>query len=151
MPAGRGQTLGLAALVLLLLGIVVLAQRRQALLIHAASREDLRLLSLFLFLGAKPGALVDGTTALHAAAWAGRTRSAQRLLDAGAPVDAPDQAGLTPLMTAASQGHSALVRLLLHRGADPLKRASCGRAADLARRNGHPDSAALLESVRSDR
>lgn len=43
----------------------------------------------------------------------------QVLLDAGAPTEAYHWAGWTPLMEAASRGHTEVVRVLLRAGADP--------------------------------
>jgi ankyrin repeat protein len=54
---------------------------------------------------------------------------AQRLLDAGAAVDARDLRGGTPLMGAAMVGDRAMVDLLLERGADPDATDSVGRTA----------------------
>ncbi|MGH2884255.1 MAG: ankyrin repeat domain-containing protein, partial [Solirubrobacteraceae bacterium] len=56
---------------------------------------------------------------LHQAAW--RRRPAQTvaaLLDAGAPIDTPDQHGLTPLRIAVRWGEDAVADLLRDRGAD---------------------------------
>jgi ankyrin repeat protein len=54
------------------------------------------------------------------------------LLDAGAPIDAADNRGRTALMTAAEQGHAAVVDALLRRGADRTLKDKAGkRALDL--------------------
>jgi ankyrin repeat protein len=54
------------------------------------------------------------------------------LLDAGAPIDAVDNRGRTALMTAAEQGHAAVVEALLRRGADRTLKDKAGkRALDL--------------------
>lgn len=53
-----------------------------------------------------------GRTALHAAAFAGRSRIAQALLTEQAPVEVRDHQGRTPWLDAASQGHTALIELL---------------------------------------
>ena len=82
---------------------------------------------------------------LHAAV-AGRDAEIVRtLVDAGADLDARQQAGVTPLMGAASGGSADLVRLLLDAGADTSLRDETGRtAADWATTRGHPEVAALL-------
>ncbi len=56
---------------------------------------------------------------LHQAAWRRRPpRTVAALLDAGAPVDAPDEQGLTPLQVAVRWGDAAVAALLRERGAD---------------------------------
>ena len=62
----------------------------------------------------------DGQSALHVAASRGATRVMERLLDAGAPVGHPDQAGWSELHMASSHKHVPAVKLLLTRGANPL-------------------------------
>jgi ankyrin repeat protein len=58
-------------------------------------------------------------TPLHCVAQRGVSpASAKALLDGGAEVDAHDDAGHTPLHTAAQMGHASMVRLLLAAGAD---------------------------------
>lgn len=70
---------------------------------------------------------------------------ARRLLDAGAPVDALQAGGFTPLHAAAGRGHRELVSLLLERGADPTIESDGGKTArDLAVERGHAEVAALL-------
>ncbi len=63
----------------------------------------------------------DGFTALHLAAFFGRLRAAQELLDRGADPNAWASGNLRvqPLHSAVSGGHEAIARLLIERGADP--------------------------------
>jgi ankyrin repeat protein len=63
----------------------------------------------------------DGFTALHFAAFFGRLRAAQELLDRGADPNAWASGSLRvqPLHSAVSGGHEAIARLLIERGADP--------------------------------
>ncbi|MCF7221648.1 ankyrin repeat domain-containing protein [Marilutibacter chinensis] len=61
-----------------------------------------------------------------AAAIVGDADAVRRLLDLGHPVDAADSQGCTALLRASGGGHSALVGLLLARGADPRKAANSG-------------------------
>ena len=58
--------------------------------------------------------------ALLQAARRGDTASLQRLLRAGADVEAKDQGGSTALAVAANYGHPEAVKLLLQNGADPV-------------------------------
>jgi len=56
---------------------------------------------------------------LHQAVWRRRPpRTVAALLDAGAPIDAPDQNGLTPLQVAIRWGEEEVAALLRERGAD---------------------------------
>jgi ankyrin repeat protein len=56
---------------------------------------------------------------LHQAVWRRRPpRTVAALLDAGAPIDAPDEHGLTPLEIAVRWGEDAVAALLRERGAD---------------------------------
>jgi ankyrin repeat protein len=57
---------------------------------------------------------------LHQAVWRRRpARTIAALLDAGAPVDAPDAHGLTPLQIAVRWGEEEVAGLLRDRGSDP--------------------------------
>lgn len=63
----------------------------------------------------------DGVTPLHLAVRAGRVAIAERLLDAGADIDArtgPEHGRRTPLHDSYECGQPALTQLLLDRGAD---------------------------------
>jgi len=63
----------------------------------------------------------DGFTALHLAAYFGRRRAVQELLDRGADPHAWASGGLRvqPLHSAVSAGHDVVARLLVERGAEP--------------------------------
>jgi ankyrin repeat protein len=67
--------------------------------------------------------------ALHAASAAGSLEIALLLVEAGADVNAVQQAGFTPLHAAAMAGRIDLAKLLLERGADPNVKADDGRTA----------------------
>ena len=59
---------------------------------------------------------------LHQAVWRRRpARTVSTLLDAGAPIDAADERGLTPLQIAVRWGDDAVAELLRERGADETK------------------------------
>ena len=71
----------------------------------------------------------------------------QRLLDAGAAVDLADADGENALTMAASEGHAAVVQLLLARGADHAHASKFGSALAQARAAGHSTVAQLLEAA----
>ncbi len=62
---------------------------------------------------------VDGTTALHWAAYQDDLETAQLLVRAGANVKAANRNGMTPLALACTNGNAAMIELLLKAGADP--------------------------------
>lgn len=69
----------------------------------------------------------DDMTPLHVAAYAGHYSSTERLLKAGANVDArTDRKRLTPLHIAAERGHAHIVKILLANKADPHARSRSG-------------------------
>jgi ankyrin repeat protein len=57
-------------------------------------------------------------TPLHTAAYLGHLAIAERLLEAGAPVDAENSTGSTPMHLAAEGGHLAVIERLLEAGAE---------------------------------
>ncbi len=67
--------------------------------------------------------------AIHAASAEGGFEIARLLVEAGADVNAVQQAGFTPLHAAAMTGQLELAKLLLERGADKAARADDGRDA----------------------
>merc|ERR1712146_349165 len=60
----------------------------------------------------------NGYTALHLAASIGDDRVIRMLGDAGADMNAPNNEGLTPLMTAVSLGYTSTVQTLISLGVD---------------------------------
>ncbi|TWG89160.1 ankyrin repeat protein [Cupriavidus gilardii J11] len=90
----------------------------------AAHRLDRAMVRLLIQQGV-PISATDalGRTVLHAVAMlpagtSGAIEFARDLLDSGAPVNAADDEGCTPLMLAATAANIAMARLLLQRGAD---------------------------------
>jgi ankyrin repeat protein len=97
--------------------------------------------------GADVAAVADNAMKVQPlnSAAAGRTEVCAVLLDAGAPVDAQQTGGYTPLHEAALNGNDELVALLLAHGADATVTDDDGRtAADHAERAGHVETAARL-------
>lgn len=85
--------------------------------------------------------------ALHSAVVAADIEVVRALVDAGAEVDARQQAGVTALMGAAAGGSVDLVRLLLAAGADVSLTDDAGlTAVDWANDRGQAAAAALLTS-----
>ena len=71
--------------------------------------------------------------------------SVPRLIQAGAPVNGTDRAGLTALMEAVKNGHTQCVKLLLEAGADRELHTTNGRTAlDWAREKEHEEMIQLL-------
>ncbi len=92
--------------------------------VHARTKSSRRhvLLCCQAGLGKTAGAMwVDqgGFTPLLFAARQGAATAAERLLNAGAPVDDQAAAGTTPLVVAARHGMREVAAVLLERGADP--------------------------------
>jgi hypothetical protein len=83
---------------------------------------------------------------LHLAAKEGRVADLKRKLHAGAPVDTLLSDGATPLMTAAENGKTEAVRLLLEHHADLHRKDRQGRTAlDRAAAAGHSKVVAVLQ------
>ena len=120
-------------------------------LIMAAYLGHTEVLERLLAAGADLTVLDPGmrATALHAAAYAGRTEAAGVLIDHGIAIDQQGPVnGYTALPDAVWQNHAATVRVILAGGADATIRARDGQTPlDLARAKGHRELAALLESV----
>ncbi|RYZ94186.1 MAG: ankyrin repeat domain-containing protein, partial [Sphingobacteriaceae bacterium] len=74
------------------------------------------------------------------------TRIATLLIESGAQVNIKQQAGVTPLHSAAQNGNVELLILLLEHGAEVNTRMEGGKLpADLAREKGYDDIAEILE------
>lgn len=103
-------------------------------------------ISLLLEAGADPNATDDtfGWRPLSRAAEHCRSDTVQLLIAAGADVRWVEPAGFTPLMTAAEHGCLAVISVLLEAGVDRYATFGGETAADIARRRGFDDCAALL-------
>jgi uncharacterized protein len=133
--------------VLTLLGLSVLVQADQVPLADAVMAGDRdavrRLLKDAVDVNAAQG---DGMTALHWAAMRDDAEAAEMLLYAGANVRAQTRlGGYTPLLLAARQGHAAVLKPLLDRGADVEAATTNGTSALMfAASSGNADAVALL-------
>lgn len=93
-------------------------------LYNAVNREEFETAHALLDAGANPtfedsaGFPNTGLTALHWAAFYGRTDLVQRLMRRGAKLDVRDGMGRTPLVCGAMRGHPDVVEFLLRHGAD---------------------------------
>jgi len=88
---------------------------------------------LLLERGADPGGaghISPFAAPLHTAAAANQLEIARLLIEKGAPIDARQQGGYTPLMIACVQGRRDIVDLLLEAGADPGLKDDFNRSAD---------------------
>ena len=94
---------------------------------------------------------VDGTTALHWAAYYGETALASRLLRAEADPDVRNDYGSTPLGEAAAKGDMDMIELLLDAGADVESENQEGQTALMAvARTGNVEAAELLLDAGAD-
>jgi ankyrin repeat protein len=87
----------------------------------------------------------DGSTALHQAAFDGNVAEAQRLIKAGADVNAVNAYGVNAMQLAADSANTPLIALLLKAGADPVSaNADRETALHLVARAGNVEAAKLL-------
>jgi hypothetical protein len=98
------------------------------------------------------GRLTGTGDALQQSARTGNLQQLERLLQQGAPVNAADSAGRTPLVLAVMQGHTAVVQRLLAAGANTALIDKDGlNALQHARRLGLDGIAHLIERAPEDR
>jgi ankyrin repeat protein len=138
------RTTGLALVVIAMAGIAAAAER--ATLADAAERRDRAAVRTLLTSGADVNTTqVDGTTALHWAAYHDDAETAAVLVKAGANVNAANRYGVPPLAIACTNGNAAVVRLLLEAGADANAMMKGGESVlMLAARSGSLDAVKAL-------
>jgi ankyrin repeat protein len=143
---------GLALLVGSAAGTALAAER--ATLADAAERRDLAVVRTLLKEGVDVnGTQVDGTTALHWAAYHDDAETAGLLVKAGAGVNAANRYGVPPLALACTNGNAAVVQLLLDAGADANATMKGGETVlMMAARSGNVDAvkALLVRGARHD-
>lgn len=113
-------------------------------------RRDIGWLGYMLGRGARPDTPArDGATALALAAQIGWREGAERLLNARANPNQPNNRGETPLIFAVQRFDTAMVRLLVGRGADPNQTDSVAgySALDYARQD--PRGAAIVQLLQA--
>src|ERR687898_2958241 len=138
------RTTGFAFVVVALAGTALAAER--ATLADAAERRDRAAVRTLLTGGADVNTTqVDGTTALHWAAYHDDAETVAVLVKAGANVNAANHYGVPPLAIACTNGNAAVVRLLLEAGADANATMKGGESVlMLAARSGSLDAVKAL-------
>jgi ankyrin repeat protein len=110
----------LIGLALLVLGLAFTAESAErATLADAVEHRDKALVRTLVEKGGDVNAAqIDGTTALHWAAYHDDVETAALLLRSGANVNATNRYGVPPIALACRNGNAAVVKLLLDAGAD---------------------------------
>ncbi|MBU1425969.1 MAG: ankyrin repeat domain-containing protein [Gammaproteobacteria bacterium] len=109
---------GLVFCFLLSIGSAVAATDDDLNLISAAGRDDLRIYTMMLAMGANPHALDKGqNTAVLMAAYYGRREMVRRLIESHVNVNILGSIGFTPLGAAAMRGDVEIVNMLIAAGA----------------------------------
>ena len=131
---------------LVLLGIGFTASAVGASVADAAQQRDEVSLRTLLQSGVNVNSTqVDGTTALHWAAFYDDTEMAALLVRAGADVNAVNLYGVSPLVQACTDGNAEVVKLLLEAGADANTTMSGGETPlMLASRSGSTEAVKAL-------
>jgi ankyrin repeat protein len=134
----------IGALVVLGAGYGVAAER--AALADATEQRDKTGVRKLLGTGVDVNAAqVDGTTALHWAAYHDDVETVRLLVEAGANVNVVNRYGVPPLAQACTNGNDAIVKLLLEAGADANATMKGGESVlMLAARSGNIEAVAAL-------
>ncbi len=104
---------------IVLLGLALAASAVAAPLADAAEQRDKASVRTLLQTGVDVNAAqIDGTTALHWAAYHDDAEMVALLVRAGADVTVVNRYGLPPLVQASTNGNAAIVKLMLEAGAD---------------------------------
>ena len=105
----------------------------EARLAEAVKSKDAKAARILLDQHADPNErLGDGATALHWAAYWGDAETTERLIRAGAKVDAANDVGVTPLLLASANEDATVVRHLLAAGANPNASSMLGESPIMA-------------------
>jgi ankyrin repeat protein len=122
------------------------AAQQRAVLADAVERRDQASVRALLQTGVDANAAqVDGTTALHWAAYNDDAETVSSLLRAKANVNAVNRYGVPPLALASTNGNPAIVKLLLEAGADANATMSGGETVlMLAARSGNVETVKAL-------
>ena len=134
-------------LVLLAVGLSApaVAANRAALADAAEQRDTNRVRKLLATSADVNAAQVDGTTALHWAAYHEDVEIAGLLIRAGANANAINRYGVAPLVEACTNGNAAMVKMLLAAGADANAARNGGESVlMLTARSGNVDSVKAL-------
>ena len=138
------RTTGLVLFVLAVNGAALAAER--ATVADAAERRDQAVVRTLLKSGVDVNATqIDGTTALHWAAYHDDAELAALLIKAGANANTANRYGVPPLALASTNGNAAVVRLLLEAGADANATGKGGETVlMMAARSGNVDAVKAL-------
>src|ERR671931_2836489 len=132
----------LVVLVILGLSDAALGAERATLADAAEQRDKARVRALVEKGVDVNAAQVDGTTALHWAAYYDDAKTAALLVRAGANVNAVNRYGALPLSLACSTGSGAIVKMLLEGGADANATMKSGETVPMmAARSGNLEAA----------
>ncbi len=131
---------------LVLLELVLAASAVAASLADAAEQRDKASVRTLLQTGVDVNAAqIDGTTALHWAAYHDDAEMVALLVRAGADVNAVNRYGVPPLEQACTNGNAAIVKLLLEAGADANTKMKGGETVlMLAARSGNAEAVKAL-------